>query len=1280
VDELWDRRRPGSHAGRGFRYQDAVATEIAIRAWRGELPLSRLIPEGHEDISLELDAHRLHLQVKSRRSHRRDFSVSELADAWHHLAELAVADPDAHVGLVLERPLPGAETGLEHTLKDAADNGVNIAVAKAVSSVVSPEEFLPRAHVLVMPTPETSVIALLAEKLDIPPATCVAHYEILRGRVAQLADENGVRSAADPAMLTVGDIARLLDDVSEAVDPSALNESVWAGSVELVDFTTPIEEPRFYNGVDVVAGHVVAGLPLERNELVTELEHGLTDGRAALAVGPSGSGKSALIWLTAFATRHRIRWYRVRHLREEDVLAVVRLVKGLRPTGASVGFVVDDLGRDDRAGFDALAEELRNYPEAVLLGACREEDLFMVRTAPGTAQVRPVLDERLAERIWEELRNSDETNWAEWREPYEASEGLLLEFGHLLTAGTRLAVTIETQVNRRVEERRDLELELLALVAAADAYGADLELARLRSVVRADDAALKAALVRLVDEHLISEHNGSLGGLHELRSRHITRAIHDVPPPTIADTAIRVIQLIEASALQPFLTRLLLDEVVTDDVVIDAIATRLECEPDPVAFAACLYALRLVGFRRMATNWAEIIAEEGAAPTDVGLIAHLVLNGGDSELFPMATQRSITRISDLDPVELRSPLITRIAKKIPAAVAEAPNVAVAATVLAALGEVGGSAAIEAASLARLPDGTALEDLRLLLEAAYAMSPDLASAVVEELGGSVTLLSRIERERPWVRNARLGVSAEGQPTAEAEYAYVAEAHQPKAHDAVVELARYLAAFAPLAEVIVCRAVDATGDTAGFADVPLADKAIDRRNLPSQAQIAWNRARGRAALAAVSAPTATAYASAAREIVQQATRLMRRVGEVWARHQRLGKQLLAETIALAQAAHNLAPMPIAIEASGPLEEGELPIADPVSFIGTMISNDLIPNLFQGNTVAPLIPTLVKEVDQLADPERWRLLREPPLSDLRSLKQTLLDLHAVLAERTYGNRTSAVALSKARKKGLIGAANVARRRAGARMDRVSDAAVKALGEAGYEARVIRREGEPESHRWPSDEFLVLLEIESIYSWQRQLPKIVELCRPLLKDHLGFVMAPVRQEQIVSSFAVKVIINIFPDDTVRQWPNLPLSLLDERVTAECRRCLDALTEISGVVASIRGSEVHDEEVAVLDAAMEQANKTLRFFHEIVEETNHPLLGEIEGTLSELAQQVENEAAALAAGAPVTNGVAASIITGLKGETNDIFGTYIGLITACVEYDVDPGCAWDRFQDALQV
>ena len=39
ADDLWAKSRSGSHAGRGFHYQDAVATEFAVRAWRGELSL-----------------------------------------------------------------------------------------------------------------------------------------------------------------------------------------------------------------------------------------------------------------------------------------------------------------------------------------------------------------------------------------------------------------------------------------------------------------------------------------------------------------------------------------------------------------------------------------------------------------------------------------------------------------------------------------------------------------------------------------------------------------------------------------------------------------------------------------------------------------------------------------------------------------------------------------------------------------------------------------------------------------------------------------------------------------------------------------------------------------------------------------------------------------------------------------------------------------------------------------------------------------------------------------
>jgi hypothetical protein len=215
--------------------------------------------------------------------------------------------------------------------------------------------------------------------------------------------------------------------------------------------------------------------------------------------------------------------------------------------------------------------------------------------------------------------------------------------------------------------------------------------------------------------------------------------------------------------------------------------------------------------------------------------------------------------------------------------------------------------------------------------------------------------------------------------------------------VVELARYLFALAPAAEVAVCRAIDARGHLAGFGDFAIADKAIERRSLPSAAAVAWNRARGRAAMAAIAAASETDYFRAASTIIVDAERLVHRAGSSWVRGQRPSKQLVAAAIALAEAANRLAPPPVVVDSVD--DRGDYDVGDPVSFLGTMIANNLFPNLFGGERVAPLIPQLIEQVDKVARAEYWRLLGQPPLSELARLRDALVDLHAVAAEAARG-----------------------------------------------------------------------------------------------------------------------------------------------------------------------------------------------------------------------------------------------------------------------------------------
>ena len=698
------------------------------------------------------------------------------------------------------------------------------------------------------------------------------------------------------------------------------------------------------------------------------------------------------MWLAAFSLRHTVRWYRVRRLHETDVPALVRLVKA--HGSATVGFVVDDLGRQDRAGFDHLVDELRGSENAALLAACLEEDLFLVRSAPGSVQVRPVLVPELAERIWHELHEGGGTSWAAWREPFEASERLLLEYGYLLTAGRRLADTITAQVDERIRDRRDLELDVLALVSIADAFGADIGIAQLASAVGVDRPTMKSALTRLIDEHLIHEDGGVLSGLHEVRSRHLMAAVHRVPPPTLSDSIRRVTQLVPSSALQPFLTRLPLGAPASADVVLDAVVERLEHDTDLPALAGTLHALRVVGFRRSAESWRAIADEEGAAPTDIAVISHFVLHSGDYSIFPPAIRSTIDRLREVESMDLREALLPRIRDVVSRALATASDMPSVITVLAALGELGESIQIDGGQLAGLASAAPLTDVRSLLTAAYAAFPLLAAAIAEGLGGPGALLERLQVEQPWVRRARLGTAVDGRTTAEADYAFVAASAQPDPHGAVVELARWLLALAPAADVAVSRAVDARGETAGFGGVPIADKRIDRDNLPNAAAIAWNRARARAAVAVVAAPTTTEYAIAARDLVEKTRHVLHGVANAYARGKKPPQPLVADAMALIVAANAFRPSPLAVEAAGPLDEGDYPETDPVAFVANVISNNLVPRLFEGANVAPLIDQIVKKVDdataclevsrQVADdgPRRdARHLRRPPSCDTRA-----------------------------------------------------------------------------------------------------------------------------------------------------------------------------------------------------------------------------------------------------------------------------------------------------------
>lgn len=285
-----------------------------------------------------------------------------------------------------------------------------------------------------------SAIDLIVRKMDCLPLMASVCFAAIADKVGVLSDDNGERALGDFLSLSVSDFEHEVEKLAGVLFSTDLELALQRGLCESVDFLTPIEDRNFYLGTDVQPGHLAAGLLIERPEASTRVLNALERQRAVLIAGPSGSGKSGLLWEAAKESRHTIRWFRIRNAAtESDIVDILRLADTFRASAhMPIGFVIDDVGRHRTGLWDALATEAATRSNLLLLGSLREEDMFLVSRRNLSIEIREQPDTTLAEQIWRELHDRGQTNWPGWREPWQTCNGLLLEYTHLLTQERRL--------------------------------------------------------------------------------------------------------------------------------------------------------------------------------------------------------------------------------------------------------------------------------------------------------------------------------------------------------------------------------------------------------------------------------------------------------------------------------------------------------------------------------------------------------------------------------------------------------------------------------------------------------------------------------------------------------------------------------------------------------------------------------------------------------------------------------------------------------------------------
>ena len=621
--------RAGSNAGRGFRYQDAVSAWLAVDIWAGQRAPAIVIPEGGDDIELRGEATSF-VQVKSRREHLGDYTggetVGHIEDLWNR--SLGSAPQPQRLVLVLEREVAGLSPLDDHSAVRSIEGPISTRLSKFSGA----SDLLPSTSIIVATSPQEWAISLIVDRLNCAPIAAQMCFADLLVRVGALADANGRLAPENYRGVSISDTETSIRDVLAAIDIDAIERALRDGVCEPVDFLTPLDDPNFYLGVDVEPGHIAAGLVAERPRSRSALVDGIEQRRAALIVGPSGAGKSALMWEVANTLRHTVRWFRIRRLSAEDIPSLRQLIRTFRASEDSpLGFVMDDVGRNGPESWGALLKEAMSVPGVVLLGSVREEDVTLIAERARAAEIRADPDDELAERLWRELREVEKTDWVGWREPWKMSDGLLLEYVHILTRGQRMHELLADQVAARISDpKRSLELDILRSGAWAGAANAEVDASRLAGALSVSEADLSRALQRLIQEHLVrSPAPGAVTGLHQLRSEELLQLTHQTTLPTLETSFERTSVSVPAADLEPLVADTLSARRLPVPAVLNGLITRVEGEQDARALAS---ALRGLGSGRVSSGgdeWLDTPEARALPRTQVGSAAMFGIAGID---------------------------------------------------------------------------------------------------------------------------------------------------------------------------------------------------------------------------------------------------------------------------------------------------------------------------------------------------------------------------------------------------------------------------------------------------------------------------------------------------------------------------------------------------------------------------------------------------------------------------------------------------------------------------
>lgn len=1287
--DKWDSSRQGARAVRGFYFQEMVGAWIAAQIAVGKINTGALVPESFDDFVLEGRGLK-HISVKSRVPYRGSFPIGEackhILDAWQKVK--AVPSESQSLLVVMEGGIKGIgianeiESPLSGTFEPGSliiDSLVEYAGERGLDSR-GIDELLAATSVIGVAWEElhSETENEISKILSLPPSALRLASRHLCSLVAQATTANANRKYPTRRKLTRSEIASSLESIAEQVDVDSLEFAVSAGICEPVNFAAKSADGHgFYEGVSTQPSHVAAGLVVPNAKVIDEVMFGLEERSAVILTGPSGVGKSAALWMIPMATPG-VLWYRVNRLSPSDSIHLIRLARAYNVSQDSpVGFLFDSAGTSRFDGWPQFRIDAAAVPGVLLVGSAREEDVITLGDLTDLVTVPVHLDEVTAERIYDGLVLRGATDAPHWTEALRKCRGLTLEFTHLLTKGRRLRDVAKEQIRRRIAENRHLELEVLRIATTADRWFASLTIPELVSLSGASKWQVRAAIERLANEHLLIEQNGSVSGIHQLRSAAISDEIHGRPPPSLGATIRELLNCLQPGQIHLFVANLLRDKPDERGAVFEAAKSRAL---DLDRILAFLHGLRILDFYAITKTWMGIANKRGIPASSQPLLVFSTAVGASLPDSTHADLQETQRVLRKVPKQSwRDELLRELGERtIARLITSEPELEKVTRAFAVLEDGGDNLANELfaalqgeSELLRAAKPASTNQLAELISSASACNEDFAQTLSTEIGDQYHFFDKLRAENPWITELELRTD-NGKQFVHCRFLHVSDEIQGDPQDQVMQLARNLLRCFTSTEFVDVKALAPGGQELRFGDYTHGISRLQRSFDYSTHRLAWNQVRVRAGLTLLGEPDTTRLASAL-PLLSELSELTFEIATEFA----IGKldsrfaRLATKTSRLHKKAVKLKP-PIGViefEVAMSNDQPPAPITDNLARLILDLTGNVFPRLRSpdeyGRVAGFISETVIKVHLEGAKNEPWGLLGIDDHPEcLDRLNGHLNELYVVAKEFA----TEATAAARIAKTASAGARNFALRRASESCSkRIRRRGQKRLIEirrlcrkAGITAKVYHRDQVRPIVR----EIAIAVELKSLSTWPEIAHQLGELLTANRPNDESYFLVPIRAGQSVPRFAMQLIYTLLASPGLGEWQATLAAPAPENLAAAFQEAHTALQVISGIAALSDDQRAHER---VDHALSKSQNRLQRSRHEISEFPGDPVVNELQGIVDDLAERVSAELAGESEALNFAERFAAGL---LQIEQTDEFLVIVFAQLIAQEWDINPRSA----------